>query len=136
MRQVVTENWTGESVKIELSYDVDKDLVGKKEYQEVSRKTQNGKIVKYWVNVADDAVGVSENVVKPSKKNFKRLEEKAEKTKLWSTRQANAEKYRKMVEAGNTLFGCDQDNCFDPYNLPELKVDLKDALSQLAKMVG
>lgn len=52
IKQIVTETWVGDNVKINLSYDFPEELKGKKEREEVSTKNGNKEIIKYFVWVA------------------------------------------------------------------------------------
>lgn len=52
IKQIVTETWVNDDVKIDLSYEFPEELKGKREREEVSTKEENKEIIKYFVWVA------------------------------------------------------------------------------------
>lgn len=49
IKQIVTEVWNGDDVKIQLGYDNPECLIGKKEREEVSIKDGNFEMVMYYI---------------------------------------------------------------------------------------
>ena len=84
-------------------------MVGKKQYQQIVKKTENGKIVKYWIRVADAPIECSDVQQPKQKKLTKKQLESKEKAIVWQQRQENVKKYREMVDQGLVLMGCDNE---------------------------
>lgn len=105
-KQVVTETRNNGNVKVSISYAFDKDLIGKKEREEVVV----GNITKYWVYVPEEVEPVYQTWEDKQNIIAKRRQIKAEKKqKVWSKLQEEKNeriaRYAKMAQLGELFTG-------------------------------
>lgn len=105
-KQVVIETRSNSNVDIKTSYVFDKDLIGKKEREEVVV----GNITKYWVYVPEEIEPVYQTWEDKQEVIAKRRQIKAEKKqKVWSKLQEEKNeriaRYAKMAQLGELFTG-------------------------------
>lgn len=105
-KQVVIETRSNSNVDIKTSYVFDKDLIGKKEREEVVV----GNITKYWVYVPEEVEPVYQTWEDKQEIIAKRRQIKAEKKqKVWSKLQEEKneriKRYAQMAKLGELFTG-------------------------------
>lgn len=108
MKQVVEERWYGDYVKINTSYSFDPELIGKKEWEEISYKDGEFLVKKYWVRVGNPVKGMTHWEWKEEQKREREVQKKIE----IESKYKRIEFYRQLVEQGHILFE-------DSHGLPE-----------------
>jgi hypothetical protein len=102
MKQVVTETYTNKTengwrtCNVELSYETNKNLFGKKQYEEVILRDDTVKVVIYWVNVANDGAGPV-SLEKINKKSIKYQAKQKVKKDLHALKLERMERYAKTI---------------------------------------
>jgi len=105
-KQVVIETRSNSNVDIKTSYVFDKDLIGKKEREEVVL----GNITKYWVYVPEEIQGVEQSWKDKQDIITNRRKIKAEKKqeiwiKLQEEKEARIKRYAEMAQLGELFTG-------------------------------
>ena len=116
LKQVVCEVVVDDRVEISIGYDFDADLIGKKEFEEVTI----GNVTKYWVSVPERINSpVAREYVNAAAARWK--EKKAKKFFLIAQKKLRMLRYQEMIENGEEIIPTGE--------------DINDALA-LAKMEG
>ena len=105
-KQVVIETRSNSNVDIKTSYVFDKDLIGKKEREEVVL----GNITKYWVYVPEEIEGIEQTWKDKQDIIANRRKIKAEKKqeiwiKLQEEKEARIKRYAEMAQLGELFTG-------------------------------
>lgn len=106
-KQVVTETRINGSVKVELSYEFEPTLKGKKEREEVVC----GNVTKYWVSVPDKVVGgvtqswSDKQTIIANRRKIKANNKKAVWNKLQEEKRARIARYAEMAKKGELFQG-------------------------------